>query len=68
MLRGLGREATPTGVAQGYRRFASRFVLDYRDAGEAAGIHALGYQVALLDTVMGGLDGRRRLAEEILAL
>jgi len=68
MLRGLGREATPVGVARGYRRYASTFVLDHRDAAEAPAIHELGYQVALLDTVMGGQEGRRRLAEEILLL
>ena len=68
MLRGLGREATPTGVARGYRQYASTFVLDHRDAAEAAAIHALGYRVILLDTVMAGQDGRRRLASELLLL
>jgi len=68
MLRGLGREPTPLGVARGYRRYASTFVLDHRDAGDAAAIHALGYRVAVLDTVMGGLAGRRRLAEELLLI
>ena len=68
MLRGLGREATPTGVAAGYRAWASTFVLDRRDAQHASEIEALGYRVALLDTVMGGGEGRRRLASEILAL
>jgi LPPG:FO 2-phospho-L-lactate transferase len=68
MLRGLGREATPTGVARGYRDHAATFVLDHRDAAEAGAIHALGCRVAILDTVMVGAAGRRRLAEEILAL
>jgi LPPG:FO 2-phospho-L-lactate transferase len=68
MLRGLGREPTPTGVARGYRDHAATFVLDHRDAAEAAAIHALGCRVAILDTVMVGAEGRRRLAEEILAL
>jgi LPPG:FO 2-phospho-L-lactate transferase len=68
MLRGLGREATPLGVARGYRRYAKTFVLDHRDAADAAEIHELGYRVAILDTVMGGTEGRRRLAEEILLL
>jgi len=66
MLEGLGREATPTGIARGYREYAATFVLDHRDAAEAVAIHALGYRVALLDTVMGGPTGRRRLAEELL--
>ena len=68
MLRGLGREATPTGIARGYQRYATTFVLDHRDAAEAAAIHALGYRVVLLDTVMGDRAGRRRLAEELLLL
>ena len=68
MLRGLGREATPTGVARGYRQYASTFVLDHRDAAEAAAIQALGYRVVLLDTVMAGQEGRRRLAEELLLI
>ena len=68
MLRGIGREPTPTGIALGYRQFASTFVLDHQDAHEAAEIHALGYRVAVLDTVMKGAGGRRRLAEELLLL
>ena len=67
MLRGLGREATPTGVARGYRDHARTFVLDRRDAGLAGGIRELGFRVLVLDTVMGGAGGRRRLAMEILA-
>jgi LPPG:FO 2-phospho-L-lactate transferase len=66
MLRGMGREPTPTGVARGYREHAATFVLDHRDAAEAAAIHALGLHVVLLDTVMAGPDGRRRLAQELL--
>lgn len=68
MLRGLGRDASPTGVAVGYRSYATTFVLDHRDAEEATAIQALGYRVVLLDSVMAGAEGRRRLAEEILAL
>ena len=66
MLRGLGREPTPLGVARGYREYAAGFVLDHRDAGQAPAIRELGFHVLVLNTVMGGPDGRRRLAEEIL--
>jgi LPPG:FO 2-phospho-L-lactate transferase len=66
ILRGLGREATPVGVAAGYRDHAATFVLDHRDAALAPALHALGLHVVILDTVMGGAEGRRRLAEEIL--
>jgi LPPG:FO 2-phospho-L-lactate transferase len=68
MLEGLGREATPTGVARGYRPYATTFVLDHRDAAEAAAIHALGYRVVLLDAVMAGPAGRIRLAEELVLI
>ena len=68
ILQGLGREATPTGIARGYRPYAETFVLDNRDAPEATAIHALGYRVVLLDTVMTGPEGRRRLAEELTLL
>ena len=66
MLRGLGREPTPLGVARGYREYAAGFVLDHRDADQAPAIRELGLHVLVLNTVMGGPDGRRRLAEEIL--
>jgi LPPG:FO 2-phospho-L-lactate transferase len=68
MLEGLGREATPTGIARGYRPYATTFVLDHRDAAEAAAIHALGYRVVLLDAVMAGPAGRIRLAEELVLI
>ena len=67
ILLGLGREATPTGVARGYRPFASAFALDRRDVAEEEAIRDLGYRVLVLDTVMGGPEGRRRLAAELLA-
>ena len=69
MLRTLGRDPTPAGVAAGYARYARRFVLDIRDSDQAGTIRGLGYaDVALLDTVMGGSDGRQRLARDILSL
>lgn len=67
MLRELGREATPVGVAKGLLPWCSRFVLDRRDSGLAPAIRALGYDdVIVLDTVMGR-EARTRLAREILA-
>jgi len=66
MLRSLGREPTPTGVAAGYQRFASGFVLDARDRGLARAIEAMGLRVHVTDTVMRGVDGRRRLARDLI--
>lgn len=69
MLEELGREPTPKGIAAGYRDLAARFVLDARDADQAEAVRALGYSdVLVLDTVMGGREGRERLAREILDL
>lgn len=67
MLRELGRDPTPVGVARGLLPWCSRFVLDRVDAPLAPAIRELGYdEVLVLDTVMGR-DGRTRLAREILA-
>ncbi len=68
MLRSLGREPTATAVAAGYRDVAGRFVLDVRDAGEAAQIEKLGYSVTVTDTVMSGPGERLRLARSIVQI
>jgi LPPG:FO 2-phospho-L-lactate transferase len=67
MLESLGRDATPFGVAAGYRQLLGRFVLDERDAGEADRIAGLGLKVTLADTVMADEPARIRLAQTILA-
>jgi LPPG:FO 2-phospho-L-lactate transferase len=64
MLRALGSEASPAGVARAYLQVAGKFVLDLHDARFAPDIEALGYQVILCDTVMS--DGGVALAKSIL--
>ena len=64
MMRALGHEPTPVEVARLYAGVASGFVLDERDAVRRPAIEALGYRVAVCDTVMR--DGGRALARVAL--
>jgi LPPG:FO 2-phospho-L-lactate transferase len=66
MLRGLGHEVSPYGVAQLYRDFLHGIVIDQTDAACAQHIAELGIAVHVTQTVMGGLEDRRRLAAEVL--
>ena len=68
MLASLGHEATALGVARIYVGLVDRFVLDEADAALRPEVEALGLAVEVLPTVMGGDDGRRALAERLLAL
>ena len=68
MLASLGFEATALGVARGYAGLADTFVLDTVDAELAPAVEALGMRAVVADTVMGGDEGRARLAGELLAL
>jgi LPPG:FO 2-phospho-L-lactate transferase len=54
LLRGVGVEVSARGVAGLYADFADGFVLDERDASEAADIEALGLHVCVTDTLMRG--------------
>jgi LPPG:FO 2-phospho-L-lactate transferase len=66
MLLALGKEATPTQVAEEYREFAAGYVLDEVDRGLAPAVEALGYHVLVTDTVMPDAEQARRLATAIL--
>jgi LPPG:FO 2-phospho-L-lactate transferase len=66
MLLALGKEATPTQVAEEYRGLAAGYILDEVDRGLAPGVEALGYRVQVADTVMPGAEEARRLATDIL--
>lgn len=68
MLEQLGEEATALGVARRYAGIASCYVLDREDARFVEGVAALGMRPLILDTVMAGEEGERRLAEELLRL
>jgi LPPG:FO 2-phospho-L-lactate transferase len=67
MLRGLGLEVSPRGVARLYADVAGTFVLDVRDRGVAPAIEALGMRVVVTDTVMRTPARAARLAATTLA-
>lgn len=67
MLRGLGLEVSPRGVARLYRDVAGTFVLDVRDRTWQAAIEALDMRVVVMDTVMRTRAHAARLAAAALA-
>jgi LPPG:FO 2-phospho-L-lactate transferase len=67
MLRGLGLEVSPRGVARLYREVAGTFVLDVRDRTWQAAIEALDMRVVVTDTVMRTRAHAARLAAAALA-
>jgi LPPG:FO 2-phospho-L-lactate transferase len=66
MLRGLGLEVSPRGVARCYRGLIDVFVLDRADAAWAGRIEALGMRVVVTDTVMRTPARAARLAQAVL--
>jgi LPPG:FO 2-phospho-L-lactate transferase len=66
MLRGLGLEVSPRGVARCYQGLADLFVLDRTDAAWAARIEALGMRVLVTDTFMRTPAHAGRLAATVL--
>lgn len=68
MLRGLGHEVSPYGVARLYRDIASIFVLDRSDARYADPIRELGMQPVLADILITAPERAHALAELSLEL
>jgi LPPG:FO 2-phospho-L-lactate transferase len=66
MLRGLGHEVSPRGVAALYRGLVDWFVLDGADAAWATRVAALGFRVLVTDTVMHTPAHAARLATAVL--
>jgi LPPG:FO 2-phospho-L-lactate transferase len=66
LLRGLGHEVSPFGVANLYRDFVDLFVLDERDAAHAPRIRALGLRTLVTDTIMSSPARSRALAAKVL--
>jgi LPPG:FO 2-phospho-L-lactate transferase len=64
MMRALGMNPNPVGIALHYCALAATFVLDERDRDLKREIEALDYRVVLCDTVMR--DGGRTLAKAVL--
>lgn len=67
MLKGLGHEVSPVGVARLYRDCVDVFVMDRRDAGLAPRVAALGIRPVVTDTLMTSPAKSRRLAQTVLA-
>jgi LPPG:FO 2-phospho-L-lactate transferase len=67
MLRGLGREVSAVGVAEGYRDLLDAFVLDRVDAALAPRVEALGMRAIVADTIMRGPAEKAALARTALA-
>jgi LPPG:FO 2-phospho-L-lactate transferase len=68
LLRGLGVEVSPTGVASLYRDVVRGFVIDQRDAAHAARVEALGLRTRVVDTLMRDPEIATALARTALEL
>src|SRR5215210_542328 len=66
MLASLGHEVSATGVARMYAGLVDGMVVDGVDAGERAGIEAIGMHVLVTESVMRDAEDRARLASETL--
>ena len=66
MMRELGREPSPRGVAGEYLRLIDGFVLDREDADSAESVRSLGIEVLVAQTVMRSLEDRVTLARAVL--
>src|SRR5829696_4576307 len=66
MLRGLGREVSAVGVAEGYRGLIDALVLDTVDAALAPRVEALGIRAVVTDTIMRGPAEKAALARAAL--
>lgn len=66
MLQSLGHDVSATGVARLLAGLIDGIIIDSVDNELSSDIEDLGVAVRATDTVMGGIDDRRRLAEETL--
>src|SRR5262249_10262795 len=66
MLRGLGMEVSPRGVAPLYPGLVDLFVLDRIDRGWVRRVEALGFRTVVTDTVMRTPAAAARLAGRVL--
>ena len=66
MLRGLGLEVSPRGIARLYRGLVDVFVLDRRDAAYARDVAALGMRPVVTETLMRTPTHAARLAAVVL--
>jgi LPPG:FO 2-phospho-L-lactate transferase len=67
MLRSLGHEVSPVGVASLYKRLVDGMVIDNADEELAPRIREMGMDVEITDTIMTSDESRQALAERVLA-
>lgn len=67
MMRGLGHEVSPLGVARLYRDLAGVFILDRLDRRYMESIQQLGMRAVAVDTIMTTPGKAARLADVVLA-
>lgn len=67
MLSTLGHDVSALGIARIYEGLLDMLVIDTEDAGWRSEIEALGMDVLVTNTIMGGPEDRERLAREVLA-
>ena len=68
LMRGIGHEVSPKGVAQIYRDVASTLVIHESDEALAQPIEKLGMKTALADLLMPDLRSRVKLARTVMSL
>jgi LPPG:FO 2-phospho-L-lactate transferase len=68
LMKGIGCEVSPSGVARIYEDFVGTLVIDRKDAELVAGIEKLGIKVALEDIVIPDLSARTKLAKRLLEI
>ena len=67
MLAALGHEVSALGVARMYVDVLDVLLIDQQDAHLAPEIAELGMKVVVTQTLMGGIEGRERLARDVLS-
>jgi len=66
MMRELGREPSPRGIAGEYLRLIDGFVIDGEDAAFADGVRSLGIEPLVAPAIMRSVDDRVALARAVL--
>ncbi|MBO0611010.1 2-phospho-L-lactate transferase [Myceligenerans salitolerans] len=66
ILESLGHEVSALGVARLYTGLVDVMCIDERDSHLSGPVADLGFEVLVTDTIMGGPEGRARLAHELL--
>lgn len=67
IMRDLGMEVSPVGVARLYADFVDVMVLDRQDSPLASRVEALGLDAVVTDTIMSSMDKKETLARVVLA-